>query len=281
MASGNIICPLCKDTVNKLVYRFHFDSEKGVIEKIKNEFPEWTVNDGACSRCIDFFHSEIVMEHRMLPAIGPHFPIKAMDDFIVIPTGLRINAHPQYTGKGITICFIDSGFYPHPDLVVNSNRIKQIIDITEFSKVLPFGAPITAAAEEALWHGTMTSVVCAGDGYLSNGLYKGIASDANLVLLKVQNENGRIPTENICKALQWVLINHKEYDIRIVNLSISDDVTGSYSESEVDKLAEQLIEKGIVVVAGVGNDEKGTLKPPANSLNVIAVGGIDDDNSLD
>ena len=43
----------------------------------------------------------------------------------------------------------------------------------------------------ASWHGTMTSVVCAGDAELSNGLYKGIASDAELVLIKVQNEEAR------------------------------------------------------------------------------------------
>ena len=61
MASGNIICPLCKDTVDKLVYRFHHDSEQSIIEKIKHEFPEWTVNDGACSRCVGFFNAEIVL----------------------------------------------------------------------------------------------------------------------------------------------------------------------------------------------------------------------------
>src|SRR5207342_1071796 len=38
---------------------------------------------------------------------------------------------------------------------------------------------------------------------------------------------------------------------------------------------------GINVVAAVGNDEHGNIHPPANSLNVIAVGGIDDGNELD
>ena len=285
MASENIICPLCKDTVNKLVYRFHYDSEQTVIEKIKHEFPEWTVNDGACSRCMDFFHSEIVMNNKYFLRLGHIFPIKTMDDFMVIPTGLRINAHPHYTGKGITICFIDSGFYAHPDLLMNKNRIKKYIDITKApgsSQILPGENTGTLKMGEASsWHGTMTSVVCAGDGYLSNGLYKSIASEVELVLLKVQNDDGRIPTANICKALQWVLHNYEEYGIRIVNLSISDDIEGSYKESEVDKLAEELIEKGIVIVAAVGNDEYGIIKPPANSLNVIAVGGIDDNNELD
>jgi serine protease AprX len=45
-------------------------------------------------------------------------------------------------------------------------------------------------------------------------------------------------------------------------------------------LAEQLVGNGVVVVAAVGNDEHGTIKPPANSPHVIAVGGIDDANDL-
>ena len=34
----------------------------------------------------------------------------------------RLNANPEYTGKGVTVAFLDSGFYPHPDLV-NQNRL--------------------------------------------------------------------------------------------------------------------------------------------------------------
>jgi len=282
MKQGQVICPLCKDAVDKLVYRFHYDTEATVIDKIKAEFPEWTKDDGLCSRCLDFFHSEIVMGQRILPSIGPHFPIKTPDDFIVIPTGLRINADPRFTGNGVTICFIDSGFYSHPDLIATKNRIKNIVDITNQSESSQVSLPTGGGdLERASWHGTMTSVVCAGDGYLSNGLYKGIACDAELVLLKVQDENGHITTENICKALCWVLKHHNEYNIRIVNISLSDDVIGSYKQSEVDLLAEQLIEKGIIVVAAAGNDENGVIKPPANSLQVIAVGGVDDENILE
>ena len=274
-----VICPLCDDAVDRLVYRFHYDTEARVIVKIKEEFPEWTKNDGLCSRCLDFFHTEIVMEQRILPSVGPHFPVKTADDFLVIPTGLRVNADPRFTGSGVTICFIDSGFCLHPDLTNTKNRIKKIVDIS--SAIEDF--QVSAEADNvspASWHGTMTSVVCAGDGCLSNGLYKGIACDAELVLLKVINEKGYITTENICKALRWILENHSNYDIRLVNMSLGDDITGSYKQSEVDDLCEQLIEKGITIVAAVGNDQNGTIKPPANAPNVIAVGGVDDENML-
>jgi len=43
--------------------------------------------------------------------------------FGVIPTTVRLNANPEYTGKGVTVAFLDSGFYPHPDLVTPVNRV--------------------------------------------------------------------------------------------------------------------------------------------------------------
>ena len=276
MNGEKIVCPLCNGTVEELVYNFHISSERVVIDKIKSNNPTWAEQDGICSRCIDYYNIEIIRDQKLLPEIGPFFSVKSADDFVILPTALRVDANPKYTGKGITICFIDSGFYLHPDLVKNTNRIKKIVDITK---------PRTAAKyfsqpHNESWHGTMTSVVCAGDGSLSNGLYKGIASDASLVLLKVMDSNGKITTENISKALQWVVKNYKQYNIRVINMSLGDDMEGSWKNSKVDVLAEKLIEKGIIIVAAVGNDSNASIKPPANSPNVIAVGGWDDNNKL-
>ncbi|MEQ1677710.1 MAG: S8 family serine peptidase [Chitinophagaceae bacterium] len=274
---STIICPLCHDAVDKLLYKYHLGSERQVIERIKKHNPEWSEADGACSRCVDYYHTEIVMEQRILPEVGPYFPVKSADDFVILPVGLRLDADARYTGKGVTICFIDSGFCLHPDLTTFKNRIKKIVDITNTRRQPGYFSQNNTNA----WHGTMTSVVCAGDGFLSNGLYKGIACDAELVLLKVQNDAGRITTENISKALEWVLKNHKKYGIRIINMSLGDDEPVSYKQSEIDKLAEQLIAKGITIVAAAGNDKNGIIKPPANSPNVISVGGLDDHNTLD
>jgi len=274
---GNIICPLCGYRVDRLLYRYHFSNEKVVLEKIKDHNPDWAASDGACSRCVDYYHTEVVMQQRILPEVGPFFPVKSADDYIILPTPLRLDANAKYTGKGVTICFIDSGFYVHPDLTTYRNRIKIVVDLAMGHEA---GNSFTTS-QQAAWHGTMTTVVCAGDGYLSNGLYKGIACDAELVLLKVMDDDGHIPAGNIVKALHWVLINHKKYDIRVVNMSLGDDTAVSYTQSEIDKLAEQLTKEGVVIVAAVGNDEQGLIKPPANSPGVIAVGGVDDQNRLE
>jgi serine protease AprX len=276
MNGEKITCLLCNDVVDELLYRFHVSSEQVVIDKIKTNNPDWAEQDGICSRCIDYYNIEIIREQKLLPEVGPFFPVKSTDDFIILPTSLRVDANPKYSGKAVTICFIDSGFYLHPDLVTNANRIKKVVDITKLRTGIKY---FTRPHKEA-WHGTMTSVVCAGDGYLSNGLYKGIASDATLILLKVMNSEGKITTENIARALQWIKKNHKKCNIRVVNMSLGDDAEGSWKNSEVDLLAEELIVKGISIVAAVGNDHKASIKPPANSPNVITVGGWDDNNTL-
>ncbi len=283
MAGQLIQCPLCGDQVDQLVYRFHFDSEQEVIEKIKREHNDWVEQSGACSRCVDYYHTEAVLHKRILPEAGPFFPIKSVDDFIILPTPLRVNADPHFTGKGITICIIDSGFFLHDDLIATRNRVKALVDITNPDN----GHDYFLHPNPESWHGTMTSVVCAGDGYKSNGLYKGIASDADLVLIKVQVTNdkhpdhGRITSEHIAAAMQWVLDHHKEFDIRVVSMSLGEDKPSTHRESKVSQLAEKLIADGVVVVAAAGNDVQAPLKPPASSPNVITVGGLDDSNNLE
>ena len=43
--------------------------------------------------------------------------------FSVIPTAMKLRADKRYSGRGVTIAFLDSGFYAHPDLKQPTNRI--------------------------------------------------------------------------------------------------------------------------------------------------------------
>lgn len=200
----------------------------------------------------------------------------AQNRFAVIPTSLRLDACSTYTGKGVTIAFLDSGFYPHPDLLQPVNRILAIADITNSHTVLQPGA----APHPWEWHGTQTSVVAAGNGFLSDGIYQGLASDASVVLVKV-SDKGRISDENIIRGVEWV-IEHKDlYRIRVVNMSLGGDDDVSITESLVDQAVERMVEAGLIVVVAAGNSgcsESPRSIPPANSPSVITVGGYDDNN---
>jgi serine protease AprX len=126
-----------------------------------------------------------------------------------------LNADPQLTGKGVTIAFLDSGFYPHADL---TNRIRFYQDIAGERAALDANDPI----ESWQWHGTQTLVVAAGNGRLSNGVYSGLAHKSQLVLVKV-SENGRITEENIARGIEWVIANRACFNIRVLNISLGGD----------------------------------------------------------
>src|SRR5689334_7377907 len=198
----------------------------------------------------------------------------APNRFAVIPTPVRLKADPNYAGKGVTVAFLDSGFYPHADL---ADRILAYHDLTGERTSLLTTDPV----ESWQWHGTQTSVAAAGDGHLSDGLYRGLASKSKLVLVKV-SERGHISEENIARGIRWVIANRERYNIRILNISLGGDEDVPCSKSIVDQAAEEAISHGIVVVAAAGNSgrEDHHSIPPANSPSVITVGGYSDNNEL-
>ncbi len=202
----------------------------------------------------------------------------APNRFGVIPTRLRLDANPECTGQGVTLAFLDSGFYQHPDLITPENRIVAYHDVAG-------ERPSLVSAEQTQswqWHGTQTSVAAAGNGKLSDGVYRGLADESQLVLVKA-SERGRITEENIARGIRWVIANRSRYDIRVLNISLGGDEDVPCSQSIIDQAAEEAISQGIVIVAAAGNsggDGRHSI-PPANSPSVITVGGYSDNNQLD
>ena len=224
-----------------------------------------------CPHCVELFS-------RAQAQIDSHQVVFERTDH-VLPTPLRLDADARFTGRGVTIAFLDSGFYAHDDLTKPENRIvayHNIFDAEGDRRSLE-------TADVASWHGMMTSVVAAGNGHLSEGFYRGIAPDAKVVLVKV-GRTGRIPDEHIARGLQWALSNKKKYDIRIVNISAGGDFEQSYLDSPLCQIVECAVGEGLVVVCAVGNAGMAPghpVLPPASSPSAIAVGGLDDQNSLD
>lgn len=199
--------------------------------------------------------------------------------FAVLPTPLRLDADLNRAGRGVTIAFLDSGFYPHPDLTEPVNRIIAYKDILKpRAQLRPDRKP-----DGWDWHGTMTSVAAAGNGHLSNGIYRGLASEARVALVRV-SDHGKITEANIERGLRWIIENKNRYDIRIASISLGGDHDVSYTTNAVDRAAEEAIAAGIVVVVAAGNggctNDHRTV-PPANSPSVITVGGYQDNNRLD
>lgn len=211
---------------------------------------------------------------NLVPHDHPHVPNR----FAVIPTPIRLETDPEITGRGVVMAFLDSGFYPHPDLTEPINRIIAFKDVTPGGDLLE----ASGSPHDWDWHGTQTSVVAAGSGYLSDGTYRGIASDAKVVLVKV-GVQGKITEENIARGIEWVIENKDRYNIRVISISLGGDEDISYKESAADQAAEEAVRQGLIVVAAAGNSgctDRPRPIPPANSPSVITVGGYDDKNQL-
>ncbi len=224
-----------------------------------------------CRRCINLFK-------RASFQLKTHETIFEQTDH-VLPTPLRLGADEHFTGHGVTIAFLDSGFYAHPDLTRPIDRIVAYHSIFD-SDDDPTSLRTTDVAS---WHGMMTSVVAAGNGYLSGGFYRGVAPQANLVLVKI-GRTGHIPEENIEKGLEWVLAHRREYDISVVNISAGGDWEQSYLQNSLCQTVERAVKEGLIIVCAVGNAglaQGHPVLPPACSPSAISVGGLDDQNSVD
>jgi len=190
-----------------------------------------------------------------------------------------MDADERYTGRDVTVAFLDSGFYAHKDLIEPDNRILAYHNIFAPEE----DRASLQKSDVASWHGMMTSVVAAGNGHLSDGFYRSIAPEANVVLVKI-GKTGRISEANIETGLRWVFENRDEYKIRIVNISAGGDFDQTYLKNPLSQLVEEVVKAGLTVVCAVGN--AGMLPghpvlPPASAPSCIAVGGLDDQNSLD
>jgi serine protease AprX len=224
-----------------------------------------------CRRCLELFE-------RAQRQIESHARVFEQNDF-VLPTPLRMDADERFTGRGVTMAFLDSGFYAHPDLTTPTDRI-----LAYHSIFAEAGDQTSLETNDvASWHGMMTSVVAAGNGGLTEGFYRGIAADANVVLVKI-GRTGRISEHEIQKGLEWVLAHAEEHRIKVINISAGGDFEETYLTNPLSQAVEDCVRAGITVVCAVGNaghvPGHGVL-PPASAPSCIAVGGLDDRNSLD
>lgn len=266
------LCPLCGRAGKQSLP----SAEESLIFLIQSNEPGWQPEQGLCQPCFDLFRGA----HDRLRA-NPN--IFQNNRYRILTTPLRVGADERFTGRGVTIAFLDSGFYPHPDLVEPRNRILRYVNITAPNQTEQEAAAEINQPNDSSWHGMMTSVVAAGNGYLSAGTYRGLACDASVVLVKAGSAH-RILHDDIQRGLEWVIEYRQQYNIRIVNLSCAGDYEESYLTDGLSQAAERAVKAGLVVVCAAGNagsSQDHAILPPASAPSVITVGGFNDRNTLE
>lgn len=162
------------------------------------------------------------------------------------------------TGKNVNVCVLDTGVFLHKDF---ENRLLKFVDFTGRGRNYCY---------DQNGHGTHVCGILAGSGRASKGKYQGIAPGAGLIVGKILDKRGKGQTEDLFRALEWILTYHKQYGIRIVNISIG---IAENEEQRAENVAKRTLlysyiqrfyQEGILVVTAAGN-----FGPAQNSLSVL------------
>lgn len=173
------------------------------------------------------------------------------------------------TGKGIAAAVLDTGIYMHRDFLIPGNRICCFRDFIHKKKE-PY---------DDNGHGTHVGGIIASGGVLPDGRHIGIAPEASVAALKVLDEKGSGRISTMIEAIDWILLHHRQYGIRIVNISVGMPVKNR-KDPQKDPLVrkvEELWDRGLVVVVAAGNEGPGqyTITSPGVSRKVITVGALE------
>src|SRR6266702_147708 len=142
-------------------------------------------------------------------------------------------------------------------------------------------------------HGEHVAGIIAGSGKDSSystyaRMFKGIAPNANLINLRVLDQNGQGTDSGVISAIQVAISVQSKYHIRVMNLSLGRQVFESYTQDPLCQAVEAAWKKGIVVVAAAGNygrdnsmgtEGYATITSPGNDPYVITVGAMKTEGS--
>ena len=182
---------------------------------------------------------------------------------------------PALTGAGVAVAVIDSG-----------------IDLRHkaFGKRVLVSKDFTGHDDPSdhYGHGTHVAAIIAGEGALASG-YRGIAPGAYLLNLRVLGDDGSGDASDVIEAIDWVIEHRREYNVRVINLSLGAPVLQPYRDDPLCEAVERAVRAGITVVTAAGNYGRtadgrtvfGGITSPANSPFAIAVGATDTHGTAD
>jgi hypothetical protein len=141
-----------------------------------------------------------------------------------------------YTGKGVKVAVLDTGYDPqHPDL---AGTVAAARDFTASQ----------SGVQDKNGHGTHVATIVAGSGAASSGRYTGVASGATLLVRKVLGDLGTGGESSIIAGMEWAAAQ----GAKIVNMSLGGTDTPGVGpmEAAIDKLTAT---HGTLFVVAAGN----------------------------
>ncbi len=167
-----------------------------------------------------------------------------------------------FTGRGVRVAILDTGIDPaHPDF---EGRIAAWRDFVEPESE---GA---AGPRDPNGHGTHVAGIAAGSGAASDGRYRGVAPEAELIVGRVLDSQGGGRTSTVMAAIEWAM----DEGARIINVSLGGPPYPAEGDDALSMMCNAAVDQGIVICVAAGNlgPVGHTIGAPAAARRVITVG---------
>ncbi|WP_121715828.1 S8 family serine peptidase [Streptomyces sp. E5N91] len=180
-------------------------------------------------------------------------------------TGAPVAWERGYDGSGVTVAVLDTGIdATHPDV---SARLTGRVDFTGSSP----------EAKDGHGHGTHVASTVLGSGAASDGLRKGVAPGAKLLVGKVCTDNGECPDDAIIAGMDWAAHS----GAKVVNMSLGGEPTDG-----TDPMSQALNElsrtTGTLFVVAAGNSGFVAQKviSPGSADDALTVAAVDKNDNM-
>jgi serine protease AprX len=179
------------------------------------------------------------------------------------------------TGRGIGIGIVDSGVYPHPDLTSNRSTVSYFEDLIN-GYIKPY---------DDNGHGTFMCGLIASGGNLSSGMYKGVAPDASLCVIKAFDASGNGFMSDLIRSIDIFLSIKDKYNIRVLCLPFEVPYINKLKINPLGEIIKKAVNQNMSVIVPSGNlgPQPYSIYFPGNMGEIITVGGVQckENNSAD
>jgi serine protease AprX len=205
--------------------------------------------------------------------ISPDRSLGATLDYSTEGVNAPIAWNSGWDGTGIGVAIIDSGIYSHPDLLSARSRASRVVYRKSF---------IGGVQNDDFGHGTHVAGIVAGTGASSNipgsfHVLRGVAPNANLLDLRVLDQNGVSNDSAVIAAIEAAVKLKSKYNVRVINLSLGRPFYETCTLDPLCEAVEAAWNNGVVVVVAAGNlgrNGYSTVLSPGNSPHAITVGAM-------
>jgi len=185
---------------------------------------------------------------------------------------IHISEKYSLSGKGIGIGIVDSGVYPHADLLTPSNRIELFKDLINHASY-PY---------DDNGHGTCIAGLISGSGISSNSLYTGIAPHSKVFCYKAFDKLGKGYSSDILFALEELINISEKNNIKVLALPFELLNHNIFITKAFDDTFSRAIKMGVtpIVPSGSNLNSNGSIMGIAILSTCITVAGVDSTKTI-